>query len=120
MLTLTVACVCNESNVLQSPTTPHLLVMFFIGPKSKYSASAVETSHLKMADSSHTEAFSLCSLALFAFCFPCDDCAQAAKSPEAHFRCLGYRRLKATWMKNVCVLRSSRLKPGEGAWICKV
>jgi len=62
-----VACVCNQSKVLQSPTTPHLLVRFFIGPKSKYSASAVETSHCKMADCSHTEAFSLCSLVLAAF-----------------------------------------------------
>lgn len=120
MLTLMVACVCNQSKVLQSPTTPHLLVMFFIGPKSKSSASAVETSHLKMADSSHTEAFSLCSLTLFALCLPCDGCAQTARSPEAHFRCPGYRRLKATGMKNVLVLGSSRLEPQEGTWICKV
>lgn len=65
MLTLAVACVYNQGKVLQSPTTPHLLVMFFIGPKSKRSASAVETSHLKMADSSHTEAFSACALVVF-------------------------------------------------------
>lgn len=116
MFTLMVAYVCNQSEVLLYPTTPRLLVMFFIGPKSKYSASAVETSHLKMADSSHTEAFSLCSLAVFASCFPCDGCAPTARSPEA-----GLQKAKSNvHEKCVCVLGSSRLKPWEGARICKV